>query len=182
MKLTTPDLVVLALLCERPMHGYDAVGELERREVRDWAGISRPQVYYSLKKLEAARLIEPVTEVEPGLGPERRIFRPTSAARAAMASTLEDEAWATQRPPPPFVTWMVLSLHARKPAIKRQLMRRRAFLEANIDKERQTLRQIRAEEGPLQPIALAIVDLAIRQFELELRWLDEAARALGADG
>ena len=50
-ELTTPDLVLLSLLAERPMHGYQANAELERREVRDWAGISRPQVYYSLEKL-----------------------------------------------------------------------------------------------------------------------------------
>ena len=46
--LTTPDLVLLSLLAERPMHGYQANLELERREIRDWAGISRPQIYYSL--------------------------------------------------------------------------------------------------------------------------------------
>ena len=50
-RLTVADLVVLALLHERPMHGYAASAELEYREARDWAGISRPQVYYSLKKL-----------------------------------------------------------------------------------------------------------------------------------
>ena len=50
--LTTPDLVLLSLLAERPMHGYQANLELERRQVRDWAGISRPQVYYSLEKME----------------------------------------------------------------------------------------------------------------------------------
>ena len=49
--LTIPDLVVLGLLSEGPMHGYEIVAELERREVKDWAGISRPQVYYSLDKL-----------------------------------------------------------------------------------------------------------------------------------
>ena len=49
--LTTPDLVLLSLLAERPMHGYQANAELVRREIRDWAGISRPQVYYSLEKL-----------------------------------------------------------------------------------------------------------------------------------
>ena len=33
--LTTPDLVLLSLLAERPMHGYQANTELERREWRD---------------------------------------------------------------------------------------------------------------------------------------------------
>ena len=56
-ELTTPDLVLLSLLSERPMHGYQANLELERRQVRDWAGISRPQVYYSLEKLQGQGLI-----------------------------------------------------------------------------------------------------------------------------
>jgi len=53
LPLTTPDMVLLSLLAERPMHGYHANLELERREIRDWAGISRPQVYYSLENLRA---------------------------------------------------------------------------------------------------------------------------------
>ena len=56
-ELTIPDLVLLSLLAERPMHGYQVNLELERRQVRDWAGISRPQVYYSLDKLQAQGLI-----------------------------------------------------------------------------------------------------------------------------
>ena len=47
-ELTTPDLVLLSLLAERPMHGYQANAELVRREIKDWAGISRPQVLYRL--------------------------------------------------------------------------------------------------------------------------------------
>ena len=43
--LTTPDLVVLAMLAEESMHGYQLNNELERRDVKDWAGISRPQVF-----------------------------------------------------------------------------------------------------------------------------------------
>src|SRR5207244_13151569 len=49
--VTTPDLVILSLLAERSMHGYEVNAELERREARDWVAISRPQIYYSLEKL-----------------------------------------------------------------------------------------------------------------------------------
>jgi len=44
LAITTPDLVILSLLAERPMHGYQVNLELERRCVRDWAAISRPQI------------------------------------------------------------------------------------------------------------------------------------------
>ena len=39
--LTVADLVLLSLLVEQPMHGYQANLELERRQIQDWAGVSR---------------------------------------------------------------------------------------------------------------------------------------------
>src|SRR6266704_6945111 len=82
---TTPDLVLLSLLAERPMHGYQANLELERREIRDWAGISRPQVYYSLEKLARAGLIHASETDEPAAGPERSTFETTAKGRVALA-------------------------------------------------------------------------------------------------
>ena len=76
--LTTPDLVILSLLAERGMYGYQVNLELERRCVRDWAGISRPQIYYSLEKLAAAGLIRAGDSDEPSAGPERRVFETTA--------------------------------------------------------------------------------------------------------
>ena len=51
--LTTADLVVLSLLAERAMHGYELLGEYDRQEVVDWASVSKAQVYYALQKLAA---------------------------------------------------------------------------------------------------------------------------------
>src|SRR5678815_3896402 len=51
LRLTIADLVILSLLAERPMHGYDVNATLEDRKIRDWAAVSRPQIYYSLDKL-----------------------------------------------------------------------------------------------------------------------------------
>src|SRR5205807_10426388 len=75
--LTMPDLVLLSLLAERPMHGYQANLELERREVRDWAAISKPQVYYSLEKLARLGLIGEAESDEAIAGPERQVYATT---------------------------------------------------------------------------------------------------------
>src|SRR5712672_1887530 len=98
--LTTPDLVLLSLLAERAMHGYEANLELERRHVRDWAAISRPQVYYSLEKLAQAGLIRETDSDEPTAGPERRPYATTTKGRTALAAALEAEDWTTQRERP----------------------------------------------------------------------------------
>ena len=188
--LTAADLVVLGLLLERPMHGYEVNQELERREVRDWAGVSRPQVYYSLRKLADAGHIGPAPDHAAGAergsaergsaegGPERRVYRVTAAGRRAYAAALARPEWATQRPPPPFVTWLVLATHADPAVRARQLARRRAFLEAEAMRERATLAAILAGTGPTVVVAALVVSLTIRQFEAELAWLGEVAAAL----
>ena len=176
--LTTPDLVLLSLLAERAMHGYQANLELERRCVRDWAGISRPQVYYSLEKLAAAGLVRAAESDQPAEGPERSVFETTSKGRAALSEALEREEWTTQRERPPFLTWVALSWQARPGVFARQLARRREFLQGELAREEQTLREILEETGHPYHEAVWMVSLVIEHFELELRWLRKLAREL----
>jgi DNA-binding PadR family transcriptional regulator len=177
-ELTTPDLVLLSLLAERPMHGYQADLELERREVRDWAGISRPQVYYSLEKLARLRLVRSITSNTPGAGPERRIVKTTAAGRAALARALEREEWTTQRERPAFLTWIALSWQARPVVFLQQVRRRQKFLERELAREVATLRSIREEVGHSFHEAVWIVSLTIEQFRVELSWLRKLARQI----
>ena len=175
--LTTPDLVVLSLLSEEPMHGYQVNQTLEYREVRDWAGISRPQVYYSLRKLERLELIAP-EESREKLGPQRQTYATTPAGRKALSQALDLAHWTTQRPPPPFLTWLALSTHAAPATVARQVERRRRFLETEAERERLTLEAVRAEHGVMVVVAELMIGLTITQFEAELRWLGEVESRL----
>lgn len=163
--LTTPDLVVLSLLCERPMHGYELVREYERQEVADWAAVSRPHVYYALKKLAAAQL---VAAQGPDTKANRTVYAATEAGRAALADALASSAWATQRPPSPFLTWLGLSIHARPGQALQVIAARRLFLQGQIEKEAATLRAIDADHGVRSGVAAHMVRLTIAQFEQEL--------------
>ena len=181
-ELTTPDLVLLSLLAERGMHGYQANLELERRCVRDWAGISRPQVYYSLEKLAAAGLVRAAESEQPAEGPERRVFETTAKGRAALGEALEREDWTTQRERPPFLTWMALSWQARPGVFARQIARRREYLHAELAREEQTLREILRETGHPYHEAVWMVSLMIEQFRVELKWLKKVERELWRRG
>src|SRR5215475_4159660 len=112
-RLTTADLVLLSLLAERPMHGYQANAELVRREVQDWAGISRPQVYYSLEKLARLGMLCEAVDRGETEGPERQVFAVTTRGTEALADALERKDWTVQRTRPVFLTWMALSWQAR---------------------------------------------------------------------
>src|SRR5690349_13137882 len=145
--LTTPDLVLLSLLAERPMHGYQANLELERREVRDWAGISRPQVYYSLEKLQRRGFLRAARDNEPAAGPERTVLGVTSSGRSALADALERQDWTTHRDRPPFLTWIALSWLARPGVFEKQIQSRRVFLKSELAREQDVLRSVLQEVG-----------------------------------
>lgn len=170
--LTLPDLVLLSLLAEQPMHGYQANLELERRQVQDWAGISRPQVYYSLEKLARLGFIREAGDQEPALGPERKVYSPTAKGRAALAAALEREDWTIQRERPPFLTWMALSWQARSGIVRKQIQRRRDFLRRELAHSEETLAAVRKEVGHPFHEAVWMISLTIEQFRTELRWLE----------
>ena len=181
-KLTTPDLVLLSLLAERPMHGYQANAELERREIRDWAGISRPQIYYSLEKLGRAGMIRSLETDKPSSGPERSSFESTAQGRAALADALEHADWTTQRDRPAFLTWVALSWQVRPGVFEQQIRRRQRFLEKEVAREKEVLRSILKEVGHPYHEAVWMVSLMIEQFRTELRWLKRVAKEMKKRG
>lgn len=177
-ELTIPDLVLLSLLAEKPRHGYQANAELERRQVRDWAGISRPQVYYSMEKLARSGLLHASESDSAAAGPERRVFETTAKGRAALADALERQDWATHRERPPFLTWIALSWQARPGVFRQQVRRRREFLENELSREKATLLSIKQEVGHRFHEAVWMVSLMIEHLRGELRWLQKLEREL----
>jgi len=178
LALTTPDLVLMSLLAERPMHGYQANRELERRQIRDWAAVSKPQVYYSLEKLAQAGLLQSLETDDPKAGPERSTFKTTEKGREALADALEREEWTTQRDRPAFLTWLSLSWQARPGVFRKQLKNRRRFLLDELKREKATLLSIHAEVGYKFHEAVWMVSLMINQLRTEILWNKRLERSL----
>jgi DNA-binding PadR family transcriptional regulator len=170
-ELSTADLVLLSLLTERPMHGYQANAELVRREVQDWAGISRPQVYYSMEKLTRLGLLRMAADRAPAEGPERQVYTATAKGQTALASALAREEWTMGRDRPAFLTWMALSWQAGPGVFEKQLQRRREFVKHELERERETLESVLQEVGHAYHEAVWMVTLMIEKFEAELNWL-----------
>ncbi|HYL38264.1 MAG TPA: PadR family transcriptional regulator [Bryobacteraceae bacterium] len=175
-RLTTPDLVLLSLLAERPLYGYQANALLEFRKVRDWAGVSRPQVYYSLDKLARLGLIRSTETGAVAMGPERAVFETTARGRAALADALEREEWTDQKERPAFLTWLALSWQCRPSVFLKQLRRRQKFLESEVARKQEILLAVRKEVGHRFHEAVWMLSLNLDQLRTELRWLKKVAR------
>jgi len=171
-RLTTPDLVILSLLAERPMHGYEVNATLEDRKIREWAPVSRPQIYYSLDKLTRLGLIRMGADESPAAGPERRVFETTAQGRDRLADALESKHWVNNRVHQPFLIWLALSWQARPRAFRKQLNDRKKFLAERLAEERATLKDVLDEVGHPYHEAVWMLQLMIEQTEDEKRWIE----------
>ena len=83
------DHIVLALICEKPQHGFAISKELDADEsLVTVMKVRRPLVYRSINSLEAAGLIKP-TKTEAGVqGSERTVYSSTSRGKAESSGWL----------------------------------------------------------------------------------------------
>ncbi|MEV7413840.1 PadR family transcriptional regulator [Streptomyces sp. NPDC089919] len=170
-----PDLpltewIVLALVAERPSHGF-AIAALtaEGAEIGEFWYISRPMVYRSITRLVERGLITPVGSEESDRGPQRMIYAATRAAKTAVTRWLVE--------PVPHLRDIRADL-----AIKLVLLQRREASPARlVQAQRVVIDQIeeslRAKEGPSDQLTRAIYDWRLEHVRAAHRLLD----ALDAD-
>src|SRR6185369_15485297 len=171
-RLTIPDLVILSLLAEGPMHGYEVNATLEDRNIRDWAPVSRPQVYYSLGKLADLGLLRASSSDSPSAGPERRVLETTALGREQLADALEAKSWVNKKVHQPFLIWLALSWQARPRTFRKQLNSRKKIVEHRLAEERATLKDVLDEVGHPYHEAVWMLQSVIEQMESESRWID----------
>src|SRR6185312_15620184 len=160
------------------MHGYEANAELERRQVRDWAGISRAQIYYSFDKLAEAGLLAPAHDSSAPAGPEKQVLRTTAKGRAQLAEALASADWTRTRERPPFLTWLALSWQAEPTVVAAQFARRIAFLRTEIAREELTLADVLKEVGHEHHEAVWMLQLVLEHLRTELVWAERVSREL----
>ena len=172
-RLTIPDLVILSLLAERPMHGYEVNATLEERKIREWAPVSRPQIYYSLDKLTALNLIRVVDTGSPSAGPERRVMATTAKGREELADALEAKSWVNKKVHQPFLIWLALSWQAQPKTVRNQLELRKKLLLERLKEEEATLADVLNEVGHPYHEAVWMLQLMIEQTQTEIRWVQQ---------
>lgn len=138
---------MLALLAERPAHGWALGGLLEPKgEIGQiWSG-DRQRIYRALRTLDGLGLIEPAA-LEPGGGPHRTIFRTTAKGRAQLANWLSDPVERVREIHTSFLLKLVFSQRAGIDATP-LLNEQRALLASNVASLAQKLTGLGPTEKP----------------------------------
>lgn len=159
---------ILALLAQRPRHGYDlrTAFEAVAGGEENWA-VKPAQVYTTLTRLEKSGFVTEQS-VEQDAGPEKRIYAITAEGRTAL------QDWFAEGTPPEhqrdaFFLKLMLALVSGAADPYRMISTQRTLLYRELHAI--TNRRVRVD--PNRELAkLLLLDKAAMRLEADLRWLE----------
>lgn len=171
MHVAKVEVVVLGLLAEEPLYGYELLERFRDRGMGLWAEVGKASVYQTLRRIEQRGLASGRAE-EGTEGPDRRVYRITAAGRAHLRSGLRERFSGTA----PYGSdanvalgfTHLLSAEEAKHGI-RERRARLGELRTAIAEERS---RAAATGGAARTVALRLIELQDAFASAEEAWLD----------
>ena len=170
---TKIDLLLLGLLLDRPMHGYELYQQIQAEGIDDWFNVSMAGVYYSLGKLRDQGLVAESRQ-RGGRSARKSIYRLTEEGRAAFFAAMETQALSQEQV---YLDYdMVIYLLNRLPLQRAisLLEQHQAFLAEQGQQVQSAL--VLEQEGDNAPFRVAVLDHKRRYLEMEQDWLADVIR------
>ncbi|HNT77003.1 MAG TPA: PadR family transcriptional regulator [Anaerolineae bacterium] len=164
----TTRLVILGLLRDRPLYGYELKHIIEEH-MGDWTAIAFGSIYYALDKLAGEGFVEQVGVEQEGARPARTVYQITETGRAEFLRLLREVWSAFERQY--FAIDVGLAFMNALPAeeIKQYLHRRVTMLEEVLQHiQEHQAEQIANPDVPAQ--ARAVFEHSRLHMEAELAW------------
>jgi DNA-binding PadR family transcriptional regulator len=176
---TKIDLLLLGLLLDRPMHGYELFQQIQAERIDAWFNVSMAGVYYSLGKLRDQGLVAESRQ-RGGRSPRRSIYRLTEEGRAAFFSAMESQALSRERF---YLDYDIVIYLLNRLPLQRAiplLEQHQAFLIEQAQDVQSALIAERARDN--QPLRMAVLDHKRRFLEMEQSWLADVIRSIQGEG
>lgn len=168
--LTRLDLLILGLLADRPMHGYELHQRIQADDIDRWFPLSLPGIYYSLGKMRDLGLLVEMEGSRTG-GTSRALFRVTDQGRETFFSRLESEA---ADPEPPILPYDLVVYFINK----LPLSRAQELLEERCNHLMKWREELQAELAGGQTPAAPLLDHSLRYAQMEQEWTDCLLRGI----
>jgi DNA-binding PadR family transcriptional regulator len=165
-------LVILGLLRDRPLHGYE-IKQIIEEHMSDWTNIAFGSIYFALSKLAEEGFIEKVGTEQEGGRPSRTIYRITATGREEFERLLR-EVWRDLERHY-FTLDIGLAFIEALPLeeVKGYLRQRVTQLEAISQHLNAHQREVMTEEESPREMVVAIFNHSRLHFEAELTWTRE---------
>lgn len=134
--MSTTRLLILGVLCARPMHGYEVRRELELWQAQRWANIAYGSIYFGLKKMADEGLVEVTGTEEAGGRAARTVYAATEAGRIEFHRLLTEHWWREPGVKDPFLAALTFMPSMSTEDLLAALRNRAALLTARLEMQR----------------------------------------------
>ncbi len=167
----TVRLVILGLLRENPLYGYE-LKQIIEEHMGDWTSIAFGSIYFALDKLAEEGFVEKVSVEKEGRRPSRSVYRITEAGRQEFLHLLR-ESWQQVERQYFSLDICLFFIDALQPEeILSYLRARQKILRDTLEHiESHRAEQVSQPEVP--PVAQAIFDHSITHTRAELVWVTD---------
>jgi len=165
---TKVDLLVLGLLMDKPMHGYEISQVIKTEGIDNWFNVSMATIYYSLNKLRNQGLVAETKYQEAG-SPARSVFRLTEAGREAFFEAMDKSLSSQERPYFDYDLGILMLNKVPRDRALALMEERLKFLEEWADSSQVAL--LAAQQRGNSPLHLAILEHDAAYARLEADWL-----------
>jgi DNA-binding PadR family transcriptional regulator len=176
---TKTDLLLLGLLLDRPMHGYELYQQIQAEGIDGWFNVSAAGVYYSLGKLRDLGLVAESRQ-HGGRSPRKSIYRLVEKGRSAFFATLEDQLASQEKA---YLDYDLVVFLLNKLPKQRAIPRLAQRLEFLAEQTSHVQAALESEQrDALSPLKLAILDHRHRFLEMEQQWLADVIDGVQDEG
>lgn len=169
-------LVILGLLRDKPLHGYEIKRRVEEY-MSDWASVAFGSIYFALDKLSEEALIEKTSVEQHGNRPSRSVYRITTAGREEFLRLLRDTWRNVERTR--FSVDIGLFFMSALPAEEiRQAVRGRIGAIEGAYERLLAHEETKFRDPRIPPVARAIFGHTLAHMKAELAWTKELLEKL----
>jgi DNA-binding PadR family transcriptional regulator len=172
------EIVVLGLLAEEPLYGYDLLERFRSRSMGFWVEVGKASVYQTLRRLERDGSIG--GRSQEGLeGPTRRVYRITRAGRERLSRGLSERA-ATLEPYETDGGLALGFLHLLPASDARTVVdARETSVRDLLDALKTERARASADKGAGRSVSTAMLDRQTAFAKAELAWIKTFRAELG---
>jgi len=167
----TVRLVILGLLRDRPLYGYE-IKQIIEEHMSDWTSIAFGSIYFALDKLADEKFVEKVEVEQAGKRPSRSVYQITDTGRDEFLRLLRESWQQVERQY--FSVDICLFFMNTLPLeeVKNYLRTRQRVLQATIE-HIQSHRGEQMSNPEVPRLAVAIFDHSLVHTQAELTWVSD---------
>lgn len=164
-------MVILGLLRERPLYGYE-IKHIIEDHMGDWTSIAFGSIYFALGKLAEEGFVEKVSVEQDGNRPSRSVYEVTGAGRDEFMRLLRESWQHVERQYFELDVCLFFMRYLPLEEAKDYLRSRRMILEQALSEVREH-REEQLANPHVPALAGAIFDHTLVHTEAELRWVSD---------